>query len=227
MIMMLADTLPVELETLDARDNPLAEYCGSLLHLDGESAVLRLRALDARGLHWGTRVRFFVDEGPLGYQIVGMIVGLQESEENDPMTGPPKCDITLRLWECRPAHQRRGTPRRRSRFAVSYLPLSATQGSTLPEEEMWLRAWCVDVGGGGMRLHLAKPLCIPERLALRFTLPLRSGEPSTSSRRVLEVEGRVLRCTAYGRRGDHIELAIKFQRLSVEDGMALSAFLAA
>jgi hypothetical protein len=36
-----------------------------------------------------------------------------------------------------------------------------------------------------------------------------------------------LRCTAYGRRGDHIELAITFQRLSVEDGMALSAFLSA
>jgi hypothetical protein len=226
MVLMLADTLPIELETLDARDTPLAEYCAMLQHLDGETAVLRLRASEACCLHWGARVRFCVDEGPLGYQIIGMVVGHGEVEKED-TTEAAYSDIILRLWECRPAHQRRSTPRRRTRFQVSYLPQSATEGTTLPLEGEWLRAWCVDIGGGGMRLHLAKPLCLPERLTLRFTLPSRAGESSKSPRRTLEVQGHVLRCKAYGRRGDHIELAITFQRLSVEDGMALSSFLSA
>jgi hypothetical protein len=64
---------------------------------------------------------------------------------------------------------------------------------------------------------------MPKRIQLEFTLP--SGRESAQSRRVFRVRGRLLRAEVSRRCAENIEMAVKFERLSVEDGRALSAFV--
>jgi hypothetical protein len=224
MVLLLANTLPIDLETLDARDNVIASIAATLQHLDGETAYLHIPIEEpVRSLHWGARVRFWIEDGPRGYEVIGVVAGHQEETDEEGETAYR--EILIRLWECRNAPQRRNTPRRRGRFVVRYLPLGMSEEPGVSEEGAWLRAWCVDIGGGGMRLRLPKGTALPERLALRFSLPPRSEKKTLAARREFDVLGRVLRCEPTGQRGDAVELAIKFHRLSVEDGLALSAFL--
>jgi hypothetical protein len=224
MVTLLAQTLPIDLETLDPQGNVIASVAASLQHLDGEMAYLHIPIEEPMsGLQWGARVRFWVEDGPRGYEVTGGVAGYQEEESEDPERAYR--EIRVRLWECRLAPQRRSTPRRRGRFAVQYLPLGFTDIAPAAEDGAWQRGWCVDIGGGGMRLRLPQGATVPERLALRFTLPKGRETRTVSSRREFDVLGIVLRQSASGNRDGSLELAIKFQRLSIEDGLALSAFL--
>ncbi len=73
---LFAETLPVELEALDACDRPLSRVPALLRQLDGEMATLTLP--DGQTfvpcLHWGTRVRFRVEDGPRSCEVWGTVV---------------------------------------------------------------------------------------------------------------------------------------------------------
>lgn len=225
MLTLPTDSLSVVLEAKNPRDKAQATLHATLQHMGGEIALLHIAAADASHLVWGTQVRFQIGKGQNSHQVTGMVVGPKEAELSDiPEDDTPR-EVIVQLWECLPTLQRRSGPRRRARFMVRYLPLSPENDSTLTAQHEWLRAWCVDLGAGGMRLHLARPLCVPDKLVVRFSLPLSAEEFNRPPRREFQIQGRVLRCTAYGRHGDHVEMAVSFQRLSVEDSLALSAFL--
>lgn len=214
----------VDLAILDRNDVPQRTMQAILDHMDGDAGILRLQ-LDAGALPgWGTRVRFHIGDGRRRYQVRGMVVGQCPC---DPAVDAGHSQaIIVQLWECVPAVERRRGPRCQTRFLVRYLPLSAG-GTPASADSEWLRAWCVDLGVGGMRLRLARPLCVPERLILRFSLPGSGASTPRKLRRAFQLKGRVLRCTACGPRGSHVEMAVSFQEISVQDGLALSAYVGA
>ncbi|MCS6774967.1 MAG: PilZ domain-containing protein [Chloroherpetonaceae bacterium] len=214
----------VDLAILDGNDVSPRTVQATLDHLDGETGVLRLH-LDTDALPTrGARVQFHIGDGYHRYQVRGMVVERRPQNPDASVEGAPA--ILVQLWECVPAVERRRSPRCQTRFLVRYLPLSA-EGTPVSAGSEWLRAWCVDLGVGGMRLRLARPLCVPDRLILRFSLPGSGASAPRKLRRTFQLKGRVLRCTACGPRGSHVEMAISFQGISVQDGLALSAYVGA
>jgi len=202
-MLMLAETLPIDIEILDASDNALQVIPAELRHLDGEGAVLVVPENRAKRLHWGARVRFEIGDNSTVYEIVGTVVA-QEPQED---TG--EVEILIRLWECRTVSQMRSTPRRRSRFSVSVCRV----GSVLS-----VSGQCLNIGGGGMRLRVPTFDPLPERLTLQFGLP-----PERSD--VLELQGRIIRAVPCKRGKGQMEVALCFERLTVSQGMAIAQFL--
>src|SRR5262249_1226686 len=132
----------------------------------------------------------------------------------------------VRVWECRSGLQRRVTPRRRVRFAVRFRPLETGSHSHASDEgSEWQHGWCLDIGGGGMRLRAPKQTMLPEHLLLEFCLPSRENDDSVSPSRAFCLAGRVVRMEKYGRFRDGLDMAIRFERLSAEDGLAIASFL--
>ena len=202
-MLMMAETLPIDIEILGASDNALQVIPAELRHLDGEGAVLVVPENKAKRLHWGARVRFEIGDNPTVYEIVGTVVAYEPQED----TG--EIEIILRLWECRPVSQMRSTPRRRSRFSVSV----CAAGSSVP-----MVGQCLDIGGGGMRLRVPALDPMPVHLMLQFGLPPESAA-------ILELQGRIIRAVPCERGEGHMEVALCFERLTVSQGMAIAQFL--
>ncbi|HZO88922.1 MAG TPA: PilZ domain-containing protein [Chthonomonadaceae bacterium] len=253
-MLLLASCLPITLEVLSAGEEVLAGMAATLRHLDGEWALIALAPESpASCLHWGARVRFWIGEGPLGLEAVGAVTGHSASsaEALCPATEAPEDagGIWVRLFACHLRSQRRLTPRRRAHIPVFFrladsrnggaeatetvpdvseatqTPITETPGpEAVATEGKWLKAVCVDVSRSGMRLRTDRLSTPPERLLLRFTLPMR-GDGRAQPGRSLSVQGRVLRCAPAPRRPESVEIAVKFEHLSVEEGLTLSAFL--
>lgn len=222
-MLLLESQLPINLEVLDAGGGVLSGMAATLAHLDGEWASIALYPDDPPAcLHWGARVRFQLGKGTTSYEVTGVVVAhdmRRSAAAEEETTHSEPHEVRIRLTECRPRPQRRSGPRRRTRFAVSYRPISAAGGM----EPEWRRAWCVDVSASGMRLRADRIDPMPERLQLEFTLP--SGKAATSAPRLFRVRGHLLRVEVSRRCAENIEMAVKFERLSVEDGRELSAFV--
>lgn len=202
-MLMMAETLPIDIEILDASDSTLQVIPVELRHLDGEGAVLIVPQNKAKRLHWGARVRFEIGDNPTIYEIVGTVVAHEPKEDSD------ETEILLRLWECRTVSQMRSTPRRRSRFAVSVYALGSS---------VLLLGQCLDIGGGGMRLRVPALDPMPVHLILQFGLPEGTDE-------ILELQGRIIRAVPCGRGEGQMEVALCFERLTVSQGMAIAEFL--
>lgn len=148
-------------------------------------------------------------------------------------------EFVLRLWECRPATEQRDMPRRPVRFETEYLihPVrsngsesteqpagdSVNAGSLPPLPKEWRRGLCVDLGGGGMRLHISCLSTAPGRVTVRFILPARKTGAAPSV--PLCLEGKTLRYTVLNVHADCAEVALKFERLNPEEYSALNTFL--
>ncbi len=202
-MLMLAETMPIDIEILDASDNAQQVIPAELHHLDGESAVLMLPSAKAKRLHWGTRLRFEVGDNPTVYEVTGVVVACEPQSDSE------TAEILVRLWQCTPVSQMRSTPRRRSRFAVGFRPVDSPTLRT---------GHCLDIGGGGMRLRVPALDPLPERLALQFSLPFEPNE-------TLELQGRVIRAIPCERGAAQMEVALCFERLTVTQGMAIARFL--
>ncbi len=147
-------------------------------------------------------------------------------------------EFVLRLWECRPAAEQRDMPRRPVRFETEYLihsdgssgidstqnPGSAGNAGVLPvSQEAWRRGLCIDLGGGGMRLHISCLSVAPRRVTVRFILPARKTGATPAV--PLCIEGKTLRYTVLNVHADCAEVALKFERLDPEEYSALNTFL--
>lgn len=222
----LTEETPIQIEVLNANDSPISRAAATLHYLDGERAACTIGTpVPIAGLYWGARVRFRLDGDPHYYEIVGSVVAHKtvESTDEDQVTGSQ--EILLRLFECRIGSQRRQSSRLAARFAVRYRCLETSQVETdsLSDAD-WYCGWCVDIGGGGMRLHTSEPLDPPQRVLLHFVLPT-STEAEATPQTIFCLQGRVLRRKTLGRQAGSIEMAIKFENLSVQDSQALLACL--
>ena len=202
-MLMLAETMPIDIEILDASDNTLHVVPAELHHLDGEAAVLTVSPDKAKRLHWGTRLRFEIGDNPTIYEITGAVVACEAQSDSDTV------EILVRLWGCRIVSQMRSTPRRRSQFDVAFRPIDSPTRET---------GHCLDIGGGGMRLQIPMMEPLPEHLTLQFCLPSAPAEP-------LELQGRIIRAVPCERGAAQWEVALCFERLTVDQGMAIARFL--
>lgn len=226
--MLLTEETPIQLDVLDAQDNALTRLPATLCRLENELATLELSADSPPScLHWGARVRFRIGEGAQTCEAIGSIVAhnlartsgkwLQDFDQDSPR------EAVVRLALCRPVPQLRAVPRRDACFPVLFQALSnemteAPASSALPE---WSRARCVNLSAGGMKLRTDSALSAPKELLLRFSLPV-SGQETP----LFQLRGKTLRADFCGKQNEEIELAVKFMNLTVQDGLALTNFLA-
>ena len=262
--MLLSDSLSIPVDILNNKCETIARLDAKLLHLYGDWARLSLASDAPQSLvHWGTRLRFWISDGPAGYEIDGVVVARKEAAEeaaefiagsteeakeqaaeaameeaagdsNEIAAAPPEREIVLRLLQCRPFDERRSSPRRWQRFSVRYHPL---REQALPLQDRvvlasdhtgncWERSWAVDINAGGIRLRTYDILVPRQRLALQFWLPDAAENRAATYSRRFALCGRVLRSQRMlSRAEDAFESMIRFEQISVEDGLALSQFL--
>lgn len=212
----IAEDISIRIEVLNAQDNPISCMEATLQHLDGERAAIVLPiATPASCMHWGSRVRFFVEQQTYIYEIIGSVIAQEVTEDS-------ACALQICLWECRTSRQRRAVPRRAVRFPVQFasLEMASSAGS---DEEVWQCGQCLDISCAGMRLRAPHQPVLPERVLLRFALPLPTD--SDGPARAFCLQGRLLRARPIGRQSIGVEIAVKFEKLSPEEGLALSALL--
>ena len=210
------DETPIDLEILNARDQPIGEIAARLRHLSAQSAVIAFPGgVSAPGLRWGARARFCVNSGSQRFAIVGMVVatnlrdGAADAEDAEVWR-----EILLRVWDCESAAQRRTAPRKRARFSVKYQPLSADSDAL---SETWLPAQCVDISAGGLRLRTACPDGAGQRVRLALSLPT----TATAAACEIELTGRVLRVEPTGGARQMAVIAIKFEWIAPQDALRL------
>lgn len=231
---LLAANLPVRLEALDQTGNPLAGLSARLHHLDEEHAVMILDEPNpARCFHWGAPIRFNLEDGLRRYEFTGVIVQRNNDQPNAmasdsaPEAAQKTCEIRIRIWECHSVVQRRNLPRRKLRFPVQFRSAcddAMEDESDVPAETF--SGWCVDIGGGGMRLRTDRLIDVPARLSLQFRLPISGGAGGTAQEREFCLYARVIRAQVCGRHSDSMEIALRFERLPVADGLVLKNLLA-
>ena len=214
-MLLLAEDVSIQLESLNLNGKPISETPAILQHLDSEQAIIRLHPQTPKShLRWGLPVRFRVEQEAKHYDISGVIVGWnRETDGIEPEGG----EIQVRIWDYVHADQRRDSPRRKGKFAVSFRPASRDE-----KQDDWQVGWCLDIGGGGIRIRVPRVESFAERLELEFTPSFGAVVSESASFRLT---GRTLRSEPYGRHSDQLEVALKFESLSVEDGMALASFL--
>jgi hypothetical protein len=193
------------------------------------------------GLHWGARVRFWVGTGAHGFEIHGAVVGHGSDDSNgsDEVHNDNPSRICVRLFECRPMPQRRSVPRRRARLPIRFAALpapapaegaEATADQPAPRairEEDWRDATVIDIGCGGVRMRVDGPIAALVHVMVRFTLPEYVHPSGVVPAREFELAGHVLRAEPSRRRVGSMVLAVKFESLAVEDGLAISNFVGA
>ncbi|HLK57669.1 MAG TPA: PilZ domain-containing protein [Chthonomonadaceae bacterium] len=226
-----ADAMPITLEALDAEGGVLSGMAAGLRHLDGERAIVTLSLeTPTPHLQWGARVRFQVADGLQRYSVLGTVIAHDRPHttqiyDRNGTEEPAQFEATLQLWECRPADQQRLSPRRTAQCDILFYSLDPEHtGAEVPEGDVWVQGVCVDIGGGGLRLRAPASFTPPKRLALRFTLAPPDSDEAAG--REFRLQGRVLRITPTKHDADSQEIAVRFEHLSVAEGMALAACLA-
>lgn len=248
-MLLLSTCLSVPLDVLNNRSEAIARFDANLLHLHNDCAVLVLPAQASLSLvHWGTQVRFWISDGPFGYEVEGVVtardtdlglhtvVSLDSQEISSAGTSPTR-EIVVRLLKCLPFEERRAYRRRWTRFSVRLHPLPKSEGvytrhaleniTDVPAESArWERGWAVDISGGGMRLRTYACLPIRQRFLTQFWLPDINQDHAASHARCFALKGRVLRSEkARTRTSEAYETMLSFEHLSTADGLALSHFL--
>lgn len=237
-MLLFEEKLPIDLEVLDAGDRTLSLISATVLRIDSTFAAIALA--DGRpplSLRWGARVRFRLGEED-GYELGGSVIGhnlpyprAAPDRLEDVSTHSP--EVHLRLDTCRPVLQMREQPRRRLCFPVEYELLTADEPAGVSEEasaereawwkaRTWLPGLCLDIGGGGMRLRVPLTAGLSSRIALRFSLPVTDTDAEAAC---LHLTGRVLRKEPGRRQAGEMELAVKFERLAAEHGLALAVLM--
>ena len=143
-MLLLSTSLPVPLEVLNNRSQAIARFDATLLHLHGDCAVLSLPAQASLSLvHWGTQVRFWISDGPHGYEVEGVVTARDTellstalpTQETPQSQQTAKTQIRRRqrktarrvkswsdLRQCLPFEERRADRRRWTRFSVRLHP---------------------------------------------------------------------------------------------------------
>ena len=71
----IAEDISIRMEVLNAQDSPISCMEATLRHLDGERAAILLPvAASLSCVHWGSRVRFFIEQQTFVYEIVGSVI---------------------------------------------------------------------------------------------------------------------------------------------------------
>lgn len=231
-MLLTAAEVPVRLETLDQTGGRVFEIEAQLVHLDENYALISLDepALSTR-LHWGTPVRFELDDSMKRYEVTGAIVARHDDREREPseedaVEAIPMWELRVRIWDCKMNVQRRTIPRQRIGFPVHLREIAggATSGAA-PRNGLPVLARCVDIGAGGMRVRTAKQADLPARMHLEFSLPTTDDDRGAETSRQFYLTGRVIRALPQGRNGDNLDIAFCFEGLSVREGMALHNLL--
>ena len=211
---LLSENVSIQLEALNLKGKLIGETPAMLQYIDSETAVIRLEA-NASGsyLRWGAPVRFHVEHETVRYDVTGYV---NELSRESLATEPDGGDIRIKIWDCEPSNQRRESPRRKGKFTVLFRP------AFNPPQGEWQVGWCLDLSAGGIRFRIPRIENLSEKLELEFTPTFGSAE---SSQIPFRLKGKTLRADAYGRRSDQLEVALKFEGLTIEQGMSLSGFL--
>jgi hypothetical protein len=135
------------------------------------------------------------------------------------------CELRVRIWDSNMVVQRRTTPRRKLRFPVYMQPLASADSTDKRPTGDLLSGWCMDIGGGGIRIRTPRLETIPDRMLLEFHLPVSSGISGSSRQHKFSLWGRVIRAAVCGRHSDTMEIALHFERLTVADGLVLKTLL--
>jgi len=230
---LMASEIPVRLEILDQIGQRLFGAAAKLTSLDESHALLALEEpLSAAQLHWGSPVRFEVEDGLRRYEITGAIVERQEEDRaadavEEASRNSRIWEIRVRLWECKLNVQRRALPRRKLRLPVSFRIMCGEEplngGLEAPPEVV--KGWCVDIGAGGIRVRTQRLETVPTRVHLEFRMPVSDGVHGMDTVHQFCMAGRVIRAEPHGRYSDGMELAIRFEHISVRDGMVLRNLL--
>ncbi len=228
-MLLTASELSVNVAILDNEDAAIANMRATLHQLQEDLAILFVPQQNAcTCLHWGSRVRFWMADGLQGYEVTGIVVAHEQVTEEAGQK------VVLRLWECQSRQQRRALPRRNMRFPVILLrpeaePQEQCLGTNVSSDlkPPLKESWCIDIGAGGMRLRTAYQETWPKRLELQFRLPeLRDGLGcEQTANRSYRLTGQILRVTPARRHKGSVEIAVKFDLMTIEDGLSLTAFL--
>jgi hypothetical protein len=232
----------ITLEVLDTRRNAISSATATLRYLDGEMAAIELPPDSGSiGLHWGARVRFYVGTGAHGFEIQGAVVGRKSANSDDygAVQKETPAEVCVRLFECRPMPQRRSMPRRRVKLPVRILVLTEPDGDCAGRSRAmpawngpvsacvgeWRDATLIDMSCSSVRMRVEGLASAPKRVVVHFTLPEYQHPTGTVPSRAFEFPGYVVRSEPAGRRAGCLVLAIKFDSLGVEDGLALANFV--
>ena len=231
---LMASELPIRLEILDQAGQRLFDARARLKELDDTHAVIALdEPQSGARVHWGSPVRFEVEDGMRRYELTGAIVA-REAEDipvagesaADESANAPTREFRVHIWECKLNVQRRSLPRRKLKFPVNFRPLCAeTLEETGEDQAESIEGWCVDIGPGGIRVRAGALPVVPARMSIEFSLPVSDPCRGIDSMHRFQLTGRVIRAEPQGRQRDSMEIALKFERLSVRDGLVLHNLL--
>ena len=223
--------IPIHLDILDTSGNTRYQVEASLLRIQPEKALITLSALQGQ-IHWGAQVRFRFGDDVAYYEAFGTIAAYTHtSTSEEPSLASEQATTSLqlvvRLWDIRPAPQQRKTARQTLDIPVRYRPLYQTLSSKekATEEEVtaqWYSAQAVDLSGGGMRLRIPATTGLPKQVELHFCLPALS--PSEGSPHLFRLQGRILRIQPALPNTETREVAIKFENLTIAEGVVLTQY---
>ncbi len=230
----------VNLEILDNRQMTLCTIPATLLNLHGEWACVLVAAEEnPSGLRWGAWVRFWIGNGTNSYEVIGSVSALELQRESleEACSIPHQKqsrEVMIRLNEFKPVNQRRHTPRHFRQAKILFKPDSKTVDhlNNFPETYPkfgepgyeWISGMCIDVGPGGMRIRTSSAAQQNEYLLLCLTFPEQKTESNIEKSQFL-LPCRVIRCSPCIRNSTAVEIAVKFECLSVDDGIALSNWI--
>ncbi len=239
---LLTEEQRVNLEVLDNRQMPICTVPANLLSLQGEWATVMLSPdVSISGLRWGAWVRFWMGEGSSSYEVIGTIAALELQRENLESTNSEQIpahsrEALIRLQEFRPVSQRRTSQRHFHQTKILFRQISKAdlqqadayinQTFSDSDSSEWIAGICIDISPGGMRIRTDTDIPENEHILLNFSFDKINGESAEPPKRFL-LSGRIIRRSACIRNSAAVEMAVKFDSLSVEDGMALSTWSAA
>ncbi len=233
--MLRAAEVPVRLERLNQAGRRVSEADAQLVELDENYARISLveTASSAR-LHWGTPVRFELEDAKKRYEMTGVIVARRpmpvsgDADAGRSGEGPILTwELRIRIWDCTLNVQRRLVLRRKMGFPVLLYKVEGTeaQGTAPVEMPEPIIARCVDIGAGGMRVRIPKLNAMPARMRQEFCMALPREESGQERLHHFCLAGRVIRALPQGRHADNLDVAFCFEGLTVRDGLALHNLL--
>ena len=237
---LLTNEQQVNLEVLDNRQLPLCTVPATLLSMHGEWATALVPAeANPSGLRWGAWVRFWIGEGPESFEVIGAVTAVELQRESLERTSSPTQktrprEVLLRLHEFRSVSQRRIAPRQFRQTKIWFRSVSKEEyqlddlnnygmkGDRSASE--WNSGMCIDVSPGGMRIRAEADAQENENLFLSLTFPTRKFD-AEAQKFQFQLPCRVIRRTPCIRNASAVEIAVKFDSLSVDDGIALSNWI--
>lgn len=201
--------MSVEIAILSTADSTLAAVNGRLESMQGEFAVLTVPGSGSgRLVRWGSRLRFWTTVAGQALEATGAVVSTAGGTD-----GREDRQVVVRLWECVPRRQKRSSQRQPLKTPLRMRLVHPDHANSILEES-WIDGWGVDISAGGARVRV--PDSVQWSGVVELEIP--AGEPAEPE----ILRGRVLRVRTPRANMEYVEVAVKFECLSVESGLRLA-----